>query len=270
MPSKIDSTLSVELLPGNHDLWLDDFLEELRTLGTALRETERLVAQRPDASLSFKIRKLEKNSPALVELEAVSNAVDGERKQPQFANYVVRAMTANLRLIGNRTKLPSRIDVPTLAAYREMTTPLQKHALEVVVKSGPNSVRINQDFRKAVEAVMGEDEISYGSISGRIEAMNTHGKNRFRLYPVVGPFRVQGTFKSKQRSRFTAGMDKYVTIWGNLRHKTWDKFPYIIEGDDIEVHDSVPPSFLDFKGIAPGATGRFTSADYVNELRDET
>lgn len=267
---RTDSTLTIQMLPGRDDLWLEDFLEELRTFGTALRETERLVAQRADASLSFTIKRLEKNSPALIELEAVSSAKDSERKQPQFASYVVRAMTANLRQIGNRGRLPARIDVQTLTAYREMAMPLEKHGLEIIVKSGPNSIRIDRAFRTAVERVMGEDEISYGSISGRIEAMNTHGRNRFRLYPIIGPFRVLGTFRSKQRSLFTAGMDKYVTVWGKLRHKTWDKFPYAVAADDIEVHDGTAPSFLDFRGVSPGATGNLSSVDYVSELRDET
>jgi len=270
MPIHADSTLMIQLLTGESDLWLDEFLDELRTLGSALRETERLVSQRSDASLSFRIRKLEKNSPATIELEAVSNAKDSERQQPKYASYVVRAMTANLRLIGNRQKLPSRIDVPTLAAYREMTVPLKKHGLEVVVRSGPNSIKINQQFRKAVEAVMGKDEVSYGSISGRIEAMITHGRRRFRLYPVVGPFRVLGTFRRKERAKFTAGMDKYVTVWGRVSYKTWDPFPYAIAGEHIEVHDSTPPNLLTFRGIAPNATGNFSSPDYVSELRDET
>lgn len=270
MPSRTDSTLTIELLPGQQeDLWLDEFLEELRTLGTALRETERLVSQRTDASLSFRIKKLQKNSPAVIELEAVSNAKDQERKQPQFANYIVRAMTANLRIIGNRKKLPSRIDVPTLSAYREIATPLEKHGLQVVVKSGPNSVKIDHAFRKAVESVLGEDETSYGSITGRIEAMNTHGRHRFRLYPSIGPFRVSGSFTRKRSALFTAAMDKYVTVWGKIKYKTWDKFPYAVAAEELEIHEAAP-NFLEFRGIAPNATGVLTSIDYVNELRDET
>lgn len=261
--------ITIELLAGKgtlDDLRLDEFLEELEAVKIALRETERLVSGR-EPSLYFKITRLQKHSPAIVELEAESSAED-DRSRPQFASYVIRSLTTNLRVIGTR-KRPRKIDVPTLNAYEGMTRPLEKHGLQVIVKSGNNTVKIDRDFRDAIQSVMGEDESSYGSLSGRIEAMTTHSRNAFRLYPVVGAARVLGSFAAKNRSKFAAGMDKYVTVWGKVRYKTWDKFPYAISADDIDIHDEAPANLLDLKGVAPEATGTLTARDFVDELRDE-
>ncbi len=260
-------SLTIELLPEADDLRLDDFIEELEALKGALRETERLVTGR-EPSLFFRIVRLQKSSPATVELQAVSNATD-ERAQPQFASYVIRNLTANLRVIGNRKRLPKRIDVPALNAYREMTEPLERHGLEVIIKSGPNSIKINRTFREAIEAVMGEDEVSYGSITGHIEGMNTHSRRSFRLYPAIGPHRVLGSFKRRDRAKFASGMDKYVTVWGNIKYKTWDKFPYAIDADDIEVHEQPHAPFNQLRGIAPNATGPLTSTEYLDTIRDD-
>jgi hypothetical protein len=248
-------------------LRLDDFLEELETIRTALRETERLLSGK-DPTLYFKIARLEKKSPALVMLEAVSNAED-ERALPQFANHVVRSFTTNLRLISKKRRLPINIDMPALESYRELTTPTEKHQMEVQIKTGNHSVLINRHFKTVLESVIGKDEISYGSFSGRIEAINLHRTNRFWLYPIVGPSRIIGRFSTKDRKRFTAAVDKYVTVYGRLRYKTWDKHPYAIWANEIEIHDSDAPKLTDLRGIAPDATGELGTQEYIDRLRHE-
>ncbi len=269
MAEHTDRTITIQLLGGassGDDLRLDDFLEELETVRTALRETERLVSSK-EPSLYFKIKRLQKNSPALVELEATTDVHD-ERAKPQFASYVVRSFTTNLRLISKK-KLPRTIDMPALASYRELTLPIEKRQLEVRIQAGNHSVLINRNFRNVLEAMIGHDEMSYGSVSGKIEAINLHKKNRFWLYPTVGGKRVRGKFRGKDKKRFKAGVDEYVTVYGRLRYKTWDKFPYAIFADDIQIHDTSAPTLSELKGVCPEATGDLTTQEYVDRLRDD-
>lgn len=262
----VDKTIFIELQTELGELRLDDFLGELEALKVALRETERLMSGR-DPSLYFTIKRLSKNSPTFVELEAESAAED-DRSEPRFASFVVRRFTTNLTVIGRR-KRPRKIDVPTLAAYEELTRPIEKNKVSVTVRTADQSVTINQEFREAIRAVIGEDEISYGSLSGRIEGMTTHSRNSFHLYPRIGPPRIMGFFRNKNRARFAAGMDQYVTVWGQVKYKTWDKFPYEILADDIEVHGVEAPSVLAMKGVAPNATGNLTVQEFLDDLRDE-
>lgn len=268
MAERGNRALTIKLLPDKDtdDLRLDDFLEELEALKVALRETERLVSGR-EPSLYFRVMRLRKDSPATVELEAASTA-DDARARPRFASHIVRSLAANLMVISTR-KRPRKIDMSTLTAYQEMTRPLERHGLQVVVTSGKNSVQINQQFREALRSVMGDDETSYGSLSGRIEAMTTHSRNSFRLYPVVGATRVIGFFSGKDRAKFAAGMDKYVTVWGDIKYKTWERFPYSIQADEIDVHGEPEGTFQHLKGAAPNATGSMTSMEYLDTIRDE-
>jgi hypothetical protein len=266
-----DRTMTVELSDSSSDdnIRLDDFLDQLRTLRAALRETERLVS-RQEPSLYFRIKHLRKDSPPVVTLEAVSDTMD-ERARPQYASYVVRSLTTNLRVIANRKRLPSRIDYPALESYRELTMPAEKRRLRVRIQAGKNSVLINSQLRQTIDRIAGEDEFSFGSVSGKIEAINVHDKNRkFQIFPTVGPSRIVGTFRTKDRKLFASAVDHYVTVYGKLRYKKWDKFPYAISAESVEVHDLVAlPGLEALGGIAPNATGQLTSQEFIDRVRDE-
>ncbi|MEI9815175.1 MAG: hypothetical protein WDO18_22115 [Acidobacteriota bacterium] len=210
MADHTDRTISI-ILAGktpNAELRLDDFLDQMQALRLALRETERVVSGN-DPSLYLRIKSLQKNSPAEVVLEAVSEATD-ERADPVYANHVVRSLTTNLRVISKRHRLPANVEMTTLDAYRELAEPAEKRGMEVSIKTGNHSVEINKNFRETLDAIIGEDEYSYGSVTGKIEAINLHARNRrFQIFPVVGASRVTGTFKSRDRKRF-AGLCRQV------------------------------------------------------------
>jgi hypothetical protein len=264
-----DRTITIQLQARSTDgeLRLDDFVEELQKVKTALRETERLVTGRAP-SLYFRVKSLRKNSPAEVILEAVSDEMD-ERSEPKYASYVVRSLTANLRLLAHK-KRPRKIDMPVLETYRELASPAEKREIEVQIRTGNNAVLINKQFRATLDEVIGTDEISYGSLSGRLEAINFHGRKRFWLYPTIGPNRVLGRFRNRERKRFADAVDKYVTVFGRLHYKTWDKYPYFIFADEVQIHDMADAANLhELKGVSPEATGDLTTQEYIDQIRDE-
>lgn len=265
-----DRTLTVQLKSADQaDLRLDDFLEQLATLKAALRETERMVLGR-EPSLYFRVKELQKHSPARVVLSAVSDDEDAQTG-PQEASYVVRSLTTNLRIIANRKRLPAKIDVPVLDSYREIAAPAEKHNIEVQIQAGAHAVIVGRKFRDTVEGLLGSNEYSYGSVSGRLEAINLHDRNRrFQLFPIIGASRVIGTFRTKDRRAFAGAVDKYITVYGRLYYKTWDKHPYRISADGITVHEVEPgPTLEDLQGISPEATGDLTTQEYIDDLRDE-
>ena len=269
MAPHVDRTLTIQLQSADQaDLRLDDFLEQMATLKTALSETERLVSGR-NPSLYFRIKHLQKTSPAKVVLEAVSDNED--EHTPQYASYVVRSLTTNLRIIANKKRLPARIDVPALDSYREIAIPAEKRHIEVQIEAGRHAVIVGRRFREILESLVGEDEYSYGSISGKIEAINLHDRNRrFLIFPVIGASKVVGTFRSRDRKSFAGAVDKYVTVYGRLRYKTWDKYPYQVTADSITVHEvDSGPTLEDLKGISPDATGKLTTQEYIDNLGDD-
>jgi hypothetical protein len=271
MAAHQDRTITVELSDSgspDDELRLDDFLEQMRTLKAALRETERLSGT-TDPSLYFRIKRIQKNSPPKVTLEAVSDSLD-ERSEARYANYVVRRLTTNLRVISNKQRLPERMDFHALESYRELAVPAEKHHLKVRIQAGRNSVLIDSKFRETIDKIAGDDEHSIGSVSGKIEAINLHDRNRkFQIFPTIGPSRVWGTFKTRDRALFANAVDKYVTVYGRLHYKKWDRFPYAINAESIDVHDIESlPTLADLGGMAPDATGLLNSQEFIDRLRD--
>lgn len=268
-----DRTISIQLSPATSaaELRLDDFLEQLGTVRQAFRETERYLSGK-EPSLHLRIASLQKSSPAVVVLEAVGSEEEPEEsgRGRAYASLVVRTMTTNLRVIAQRKRLPIKVDMPVIESYRKLTTAAEKYNVEVQIKTGPNSVLINRKFREILDSIVGDDEYSYGSVSGTIEAINLHDKTRrFWLYPTVGASRILGTFRSRDRKRYADAVDKYVTVFGKLSYKSWDKFPYAIAADDITVHDVSVHAIDDIRGMAPEATGKVNSREFIDNLRDE-
>jgi hypothetical protein len=67
-------------------------------------------------------------------------------------------------------------------------------------------------------------------------------------------------------------LDRFITVKGRLRYKTWDKHPYAISVSpgkiDIHEKDSDLPDIEELRGIAPDATGEMASEDFVRVIRD--
>lgn len=265
-----DAIITVELVPrgAKGELRLDDFLEQMQAIKSALRETERFISGN-EPSLYFRIQAMHKNSPSHTTLEAVSEDIE-KQANTAYASHVLRTMTTNLRVISKRRRRPRRVDVPVLESYRKMAAPAEKYDVDVKIQSGSHSVLIDRKFREIVDSIVGEDEYSYGSVSGMIEGINIHERSRrFWLYPTVGASRVIGTFRTRDRGKFAQTVDKYVTVYGRLSYKSWDKFPYAIHADDVIIHDLPEHGIQDLKGMAPDATGSLNSREFIDELRDE-
>lgn len=269
MQSHDDRIVTIQLAEeeSGEDVRLDDFLEQLKTLKSALQETERIVYGVQKPTLYFRIRRLEKNSPSRVTVEAVSD----QNPSPSYASRVVRTLGFNLRVISRRNKIPPQMDFPAMESYRELTIPAKTRHLNVIIQTGKGSVTLNAEFRRKIETMIGKDEVSLGSISGRIEKINLHDRAReFTLYPIVGASRVKGVFPSKDRALFVDAVDKYVTVHGRLSYKPWERFPHLITADAIEIHNPNDRIGLQaLRGLAPDATGILNSKDFIDEVHDE-
>jgi hypothetical protein len=269
-----DAIITVEFIPQASDaeFRLDDFLDQMQAIKSALRETERFMSG-GEPSLYLRINTLQKNSPIRATLEALPERSAGDSATPPpttYASRIVRTMTTNLRVISRRRRVPTRADMPVLDSYRKMAAPAEKYRVDVKIQSGSHSVVINRQFREALDSIVGENQYSRGSVSGMIEGINIHEKSRrFWLYPVVGATRIMGTFRAKDRRVFAQAVDKYVTVYGRLSYKSWDQHPYAVLADEITIHELPQSELRDLRGMAPDATGAFNSKDFIDHLRDE-
>jgi hypothetical protein len=133
-------------------------------------------------------------------------------------------------------------------------------------------VIIDEAFKSNVARIVGPDELSEGSVAGMLDAVNFHETNRFTLYPLIGPRRINGTFeKTELRERIKEAIGNFVTVFGRLKFKAWSQFPHGVIGEDIDIHqpDSELPTLTELRGVFAGMTGKLSSVAFVEQLRNE-
>jgi hypothetical protein len=247
---------------------LTDFLAQLQRIKIALWHTERVTADRSvtakeQPKVYYRIVDLEKKSPFLVVLEeVVSNG------HPPSIGMAMVETVSKLQKPGLKT--PPVRDVELLESYREMGAPLQKHIAKVTIRTGGTRVILDQDYVDRVTTVIGPDTIEHGSVTGKLEKINFHNVTRFDIFPAVGARRVSCRFPPDLKQQVKNALDNYVTVYGILRYKQWDAFPYAVDVADIEPHPSNAelPTIMDMRGMAPNATGEQSAEDFVRSIRD--
>jgi hypothetical protein len=259
----------------NRDVRFSDFIFQCQAIKNALRESEAFFCGDGKEPLDYRITGLRHDSPSTLEL----NPIAGNRTQ-DYVRKVLKGFATELHRIRRDRRLLGRPEMGRLRAYSEIGKRPKGHVEEVRIaveethtirKPKPVQVAVDRRFKQNLEEILGPDEIVYGSISGRLDWLNFHDARRFRLYPIVGPQRITGEFGEEIRDQVRNGADRFVTVFGRLHYKTWDKYPHHVRATKVETHDRDEdlPSLNDIKGIAPQMTGELSSVDWVRKIRDE-
>jgi hypothetical protein len=270
----MSSRLTIQLIGSDadgNDVRFSELITQLEAIKAALKETESCIhdgsIERP---LDYRVVDLKHSSPATFVLEPIL-----DNRTAGYTNRVLKGFTTELRRIREQRRLIAQPEMSRLAAYRGIGRRPKSHIREVRIAlqegHATREAKIDQKFKENLKDILGPDIIANGAVSGKLEYLNLHNVRKFRLYPNVGPKRINGTFREDKRAAVRSGMDQYVTVFGKLKYKTWDDFPYEVQAEDIQVHepDEKLPTFNDLKGIAPGMTGDLNSAEWVRRIRDE-
>jgi hypothetical protein len=273
------ATITVQIVGAesdNRDVRFSELITQLEAVKVALKETEVCLRRgvRKFNPLDYRVINLTHSSPSLFELQPIT-----EKGNRDYANRVLKTFITELRRIRSRSRLVAAPDINRLIAYDEIGSREKNHVevVRIALREKTRPVKIvreatvDQIFKHNLENILGPDEITYGAISGRLEYVNVHNTRTFRLYPVIGPRWIRGTFTGELLPEIRKGLDRHVTIFGKLKFKSWDKHPYAIGAEKIDVHepDNELPTFNDLKGIAPNMTGELRSSDWVRKIRDE-
>jgi hypothetical protein len=259
-------TVVIEGTPeDNGKVRLTEFIKQLEAVKSSLKHTERLISGEQDPVLYYKIVELSYNSPATVVIEAASTVPQGQYLEDKTTKQLI----SNLRQV-NRGRRPARVDLTALQSYQNLSSMLRQHVGKLEIKNGEKGVLIDRKFSTRIAKIIGPDELAEGSLSGTLEWLNLHHTNRFHIYPSIGPKKVDCEFPPRLKPKVIAGVDRYVQVFGQLRYKRLEKFPYAINIEDIEIlpAESELPTLYDLRGIAPHATGDVCAADFVRALRD--
>jgi len=250
------------------DVRLSDFIEQLKNIKRALRETE--LALSNQAIIDYKIVGLRRNSPSEVDLEPIGFAEQPPPPQEHISR-VVSHFTAELKLIKTKGELLARPDLERLHAFQEIGHQPDNRIAAVKIRAGKTAVTIDDKFKQRLETIVGPDELAYGTISGMLEAVNFHNTNRFTLYPPLGPKKISGTFTQERRPKVKEAIGNFVTAVGLLKYKEWSPFPHGIIAEDIDIHEpeSELPTLSQLRGVFAGSMGEMNSVEFIEHLRRE-
>jgi hypothetical protein len=221
-----------------------DSLRQLLTMSAAGGEEPRIL-------------RLQMNSPATVVLEAAARNDIGP-----FFN--------GLREIALKGTAPEVFDRPVFEAFRDFAGVIGRGVRTAVLETYDYQIEIDVAARRNIESVFGADTSSEGTVDGMLEAINIHSKtNTFALYPVVGAARVNCKFSDEMLPLVKPALGKYVVIQGELKFRWRERYPHEARAVKIEILPDwdEQPKFEDILGMAPLATGKVPSEEFVRNIR---
>ena len=139
--------------------------------------------------------------------------------------------------------------------------------VRTVVSNPYRRVSITEEASFPLEGEYRGKTVSIGRVKGRLQGINTHGKEEIRIYPMAGPAVVECKIPQEMIQQAGAAIDRYVVVTGKKIYRSGEVFPHRIEVSDMQVLET-PPTWEDLRGSAPGMTGGKPSEEYVRELRD--
>src|ERR1700682_2421638 len=133
--------------------------------------------------------------------------------------------------------VPDDIPAEELEAYREIA-PYPEESLDRVIVTfdaptiivGVQEFEVTRTFHEQIDILLGPEEISWGTMTGMLEALYFHERNLFRLYPSIGPESVKCSFDRSLRPRVKEAVDHYVQVYGQIHYRRRYQFPETITG----------------------------------------
>ena len=249
----------------NFDVRLGDFLKKFQAVKRALSETDRLVSK--GQSVYLRIVDLTHNSPATLELEIVPT-----ERERNYSVQIADIFYNGLRTIQEQLQAPAIMDGQALRAYRELAPAHDGNITDFRVFRNGDSLNVYPTLASNIDTILGPDQYENGSISGRLEHINVHASQAvFTIYSTSDAHKVKCIFPKQMRKLAVDAVDRHITVYGRLKYKTRDTYPYEMSVKDIEVHPEIEelPTLGSLWGIAPDATGTLTSEEFIRRTRNE-
>ncbi len=248
---------------------LDEFIRQLTFFLQALHQTDSHLSKVDFASTYYQVIDLRHSSPAFVAIRAhpVQNMADQ-------SSTILSTFFNEFSAIEHTKQVPQYIERSLLESFRNVVLPLGKQKVsDLTVLYQEQSLQLSASTMHYLDAVLAEEAMDEeGSISGMLEEINIHaGTNSFRIYPKIGPRKVICHFPKHLMDQAINSINRHVNIYGKLKYKARERFPYEVVVFDIEVYppDEELPTLDDLRGIAPNATQGVSSEEFIRNIRVE-
>jgi hypothetical protein len=264
-------------LEGDHadhgDIRLGALAEQLESLRKALTYAEQHAAiGGKRTAIYYRVVDLHHSKPTL-EIEAVAEDPLDDR-----TSAVIYEFSTRLRQIHTGT-VPDNVPVEELEAYGEIAPKPERHMRGIVIGfDAPTAIapyeplRVTREFEEKVAALIGPEEVAWGTMTGFLDALNLHERNVFYLWPRVGPKRLHCTFNRIIRDDVKAAIEHYVQASGRIHYRRRDDAARSMSSVyNVEVLDAAPEGsrLSDLRGIAPEITGGMDTRDFVDSYDED-
>jgi hypothetical protein len=261
-----DDVITIRLEPiggSKKNVGFEALIAELQAVHGTLVRADKLTTGKQ--TTRYDVDDLTMNSPARIAIAPRSLDRKVDRR-----DAVVGEWASGLVEIGQGTA-PEKFDRPMLEKVREIASGVRKRRVRTVIEYREHVVRIDHLFERRIVAILDRTERMFGSIEGKLEAVNLHNQqNICAIYPKVGARKVMCHFSSDQRQKVMACLDHWVLATGMAEYQYRDAFPHRLELRDLDAMDlgEAPPSLHELRGIAPDATGDEATEDFVRRIRN--
>jgi len=229
-----------------------------------LRETERCLTGKA-SHLTYLMKSLKVGSPAVGVIEAKK-----PRRVPDNRAAIAQEFRKTVSGLqrGDRRRNPL-LDHHAYSAYRKLGEIIHKTDERARPSLILDGTVVTHEYLVSADKVLEFEESALGSISGRMDKLDVHGKNTFAIFPPTTTHQVWCSFEDDLLPKVLASVTKTVTVYG-MMHYVADRFmPMTVEAHDIEPHE--PEEKLPRLTAMAGRLSHLTedSLKIVGRLRDE-
>lgn len=241
-------TLELEGLPaeGGH-VRVSDFAAQVQRLNRVLSAIDESLSG--TSSLTFRVVGLSHSSPAQVVVGAFPRNPDLDVSGILASQFLETVISLN-------SDAPlERADADVLSAIRDLARPAGKSLSAVHILRGEKRAVLGPDTVSRIDGMLAPERQYPGKLAGMLEYLNIHGaKNLFRIYPDVGPKRVDCEFSNALTTSAVEAVGHFVMVHGTLHEREIARFPHRLVVSSIVVQPSADeaPRLIDLLGIGRG------------------
>jgi len=209
----------------------DALAAELNAIVDALAHTESLLLDESQKRSRCVITQLSLNSPVRIGC----TLLDGEHAEDTISNFM-----RNIDSIQNQNHIPEEFDMEMAQIYMRVGENYGTTLTEIGIRNGHGEVRLNEFFTVTLKNAITSHKArlacsAFGSVKGRLEQANVHGKLRCWIYPFIGPSSIRCTFGSDLLPDIEKAFNKKVIVHGLMHYKPCREFAEEMEIFKVEI-----------------------------------
>ena len=167
--------------------------------------------------------------------------------------------------------ISSDIEPELLEHFRDIAFGVGQDFKNAAISNGESRVELDETFESNLSKLTSEEDVSFGSFEGTLDAANIHEETRrFWIYPKLGPQRVRCDFMPGTAEQIRGALGQIVRVIGLKFFHPASPYPFRIKVKEFEVvsHEG-RVSIESLRGIAPGATAEMSAVEFVRQIRHE-